>query len=164
MDHSSPLKIGCRLATRADAPRLARMSRDYVELGHGWSWRPDRIRRFITASDSVVLCAEGSGHPPCGFAIMEFHLERAHLNLLAVEPAVRRQGVAASLLGWLEKTALIAGIARITLEVRARNVGARQFYARQGYEEFQQIPRYYSGRETAYRLRKTLRTPFVASA
>lgn len=152
----------CRLASNADAPLLARMSRDYVERGHGWNWRTARIRRCIRASDTVVLCAESTTERQLtGFAIMEFNDERAHLNLLAVAPRQRRLGIGVTLLAWLEKTALIAGVAVITLEVRAQNTGARRFYRRLGYEEFQQIPRYYSGRETAYRLRKVLRERFT---
>jgi ribosomal-protein-alanine N-acetyltransferase len=98
--------------------------------------------------------------PIAGFAVMDFGEQKAHLSLLAVAPRKRRLGIAKHLLGWLEKTSTVAGIAEITLEVRAQNVGARRFYRRLGYEECEQIPRYYSGRENAYRLRKTLRDRF----
>lgn len=95
-----------------------------------------------------------------GFAIMEFSDEDAHLSLLAVQPQFRRIGVARTLLSWLEASAMVAGIVRITLEVRAQNGSGRRFYAKLGYEEVEQVPRYYSGRETAYRLRKQIREPF----
>ncbi|MEM7219016.1 MAG: GNAT family N-acetyltransferase [Pseudomonadota bacterium] len=157
--------IDCRLATLKDAPRLAEMSRDYIETGLGWSWRAERIARFITAGESVVLCAiDGDGSPPIGFAVMEFHAEHAHLNLLAVDPDYRRRGVAARLLAWLEKTALIAGISTVILEVRSNNDGARRFYAERGYEQKVLLPRYYQGRESAYRLIKRLRPDFGSRA
>ena len=56
---------------------------------------------------------------------MEFDLESAHLNLLAVDPIFRRRGIARSLLSWLEKSAKTAGILEITLEVRTMNTGAQ---------------------------------------
>ncbi len=162
MDTSSrPALINCRLAASSDAPSLARMSRDYIEHGHQWSWTSDRICRFIRAGDSVVLCAlDNRQSRIAGFAVMKFDLDHAHLNLLAVQPIARRQGIARALLNWLEKTAMIAGICTISLEVRAQNRGGRNFYAALGYQELARLPRYYSGRETAYRLRKTLRARF----
>ena len=153
-----------RLAQISEAPILARMSRDYVERGHGWSWQAPRIARCIRQPESVVLCACDTQAEPArrvaGFAVMDFGQQRAHLSLLAVMPQQRRRGIAKALLGWLEKTALVAGIAEVTLEVRASNLGARRFYARAGFTEIMQIPGYYSGRETAHRLRKQLQEPF----
>ncbi len=166
MKTAQPQLIDCRLATVQDAYRLARMSRDYVERGHGWSWQAPQILRCIRGCESVVLCASVTApnspptNPVVGFAIMEFGEHRAHLSLLAVTPRMRRQGVANTLLSWLEKSAMVAGIAELTLEVRAQNVGARRFYAKLGFDEIAHIPRYYSGRENAYRLRKKIREPF----
>lgn len=161
MDTARPDLIDCRLARPGDAYELARMSRELVERGHGWSWQAPRIARCIRAGDCVVLCAQDrTSRKIVGFAIMEFFDQRAHLNLLAVVPERRRHGIATALLAWLDKTALISGVAEVTLEVRAQNGSARRFYAKQGFEEFGQIPRYYSGRETAYRLRKKLRERF----
>jgi len=166
MDTTQPQLINCRLATARDAYELARMSRDYVERGHGWSWQAPRILRCIRGSESVVLCASTTQTtrtaelPIAGFAIMDFGEHRAHLSLLAVTPRKRRQGIANALLSWLEKSAMVAGIAEVTLEVRAQNVGARRFYKQLGFDEVEQIPRYYSGRENAYRLRKKLRDIF----
>ena len=171
MDTSSrPDLIDCRLAATSDAPSLAQMSRDYIEHGHQWSWTSNRISRYIHAGDSVVLCAQDAQQSTqpisrnrnriAGFAVMEFGLEHAHLNLLAVQPIARRQGIARTLLNWLEQTAMIAGISTITLEVRAQNRGGRKFYTALNYQEIARLPRYYSSRETAYRLRKTLRARF----
>lgn len=152
----------CRLARTRDAQILARMSRDYIETDLGWSWRANRIDRFIHAADCVVVCAErpedscAAPRRLCGFAIMEFSLETAHLNLLAVEPDMRRRGVARTLLGWLERSAEVAGTPRIDLEVRATNEMAQQFYTALGYEHVDTVKAYYNGRESAHRFRKHL--------
>ena len=171
------------LAQRDEAPVLARMSRDYVEQGLNWRWRTPAILNMIRNPEAVVLCARcrragadadaysaprrtrphgtadgrWRGTVIGGFGIMQYEMESAHLNLLAVHPSLRRQGLASDLLAWLEETASVAGVARVDLEVRARNTGGRAFYRARGYEEADYVPRYYSGVEAAIRMRKRLR-------
>lgn len=147
-------------ATPDEAPVLARMSRDYIERGLNWRWRTQEILRMIRHPDAVVLCARCATKLETaigGFGIMQYGLERAHLNLLAVRPALRRHRLATDILVWLEETADVAGALWIDLEVRMRNTGARAFYRSHRYEELEFVPRYYSGVETAVRLRKKLR-------
>ena len=145
-----------KLARLADARRIALMSRDLVEAGLPWAWTPQRVGHSIRDPDTVVLTAWAQGKL-AGFAIMQFHDERAHLNLLAMDPAYRRSGVGGQLIAWLEKTARTGGIFFINLEVRARNTGARAFYKRLGYRETKSIPGYYAGRETAICMHHDLR-------
>lgn len=142
-------------ASLADAPHLATMSRDLVELGLGWSWTPSRIAWHVRALESVVLVARENPRI-AGFAVMRFGYEDAHLDLLAVRPAYRRAGIGRGLMAWLEKSALVAGISVIRLEVRATNEGARSFYDKLGYRPMQRIRGYYDGRETAVRMAKDL--------
>ena len=143
--------IDIRLGRLADATRMGAMSRDLVESGLGWNWRPARIRRMMRHPDCVVIAA-WRGNELVGFAVMEFHAEHAHLNLLAVDPGVRRQGVATALLDWLTESAQVAGIHRIDLEVRRYNRTAIRFYERYGYSVASLIPGYYRGREDALRM------------
>ncbi len=148
------------LATRRDAPTLAAMSRDHIERGLGWRWRAPAIERLIASPNTVVLCARvpaTHGKVIVGFGIMQYTLEDAHLILLAVLPRMRRRGLARELLTWLEKTADVAGIRKIELEVREQNSGARKFYRKRGYISGPSIPRYYDGLETAVRMAKKLR-------
>jgi len=86
-----------------------------------------------------------------GFAVMEFHFDagRAHLVLLAVEPAYRRRGAGVSLFRWLEKIARLAGITRIQLELRADNEQARAFYERLGFRATSLRRGYYDGQQDA---------------
>jgi ribosomal-protein-alanine N-acetyltransferase len=60
-----------------------------------------------------------------GFGIMKYGEDEAHLLLLAVRPAHARCGVGRTLVDWLEGSARVAGIARISLEARFSNVDAR---------------------------------------
>lgn len=143
-------------AQPADALPLAQLSRDLIEHGLPWSWRPDRIVRQIREPESVVLLAR-SGPEIAGFGIMVYARTNAHLSLLAVAPRWRRVGIGGRLVAWLEETALVAGLEWIDLEVRAGNRDARAFYERLGYHALEYVPGYYRGRESAIRMRRRLR-------
>ena len=138
-------------AHAGDAPRLAAMSQAHVEAGLKPAWGAARIRWHVRDPESVVLIA-------ClqtiiaGFAIMRYGEDIAHLNLLAVDPAHRRRGIARALVRWLEETALTAGTFIIGLELRAGNEPARALYRALGYHELGQIPGYYQGVESAIRM------------
>jgi ribosomal-protein-alanine N-acetyltransferase len=87
---------------------------------------------------------------------MKYGDEEAHLLLLAVRPGHARHGVGRTLVDWLEASARVAGVARITLETRFGNAAARSFYARLGYAQAQLMPGYYGGREASVRMVKEL--------
>ena len=138
-------------ARKRDAPAIARMSRDIIEAGLGWSWTTPRIERHIHDPETVVLTASGADRL-LGFAIMTFGDEDAHLKLLGVHPRYQRHGIGRALLSWLDETAKVAGIQTIYVEVRASNRGGRTFYQRQGYRAIAYLPGYYRGRESAVRM------------
>ncbi len=153
-----------RLAKSGDARLLARMSRDYIEQGLPWRWRPESLKGKIRAAETVVLVAEldvGGVRFIGGFAVMDFetarHLDKAQLALLAVHPNIRRRGIGSQLLRWLHKSARVAGCEHIELQVRADNFTARRFYQKFGYQEEALIPRYYDGRKAAYQMKLRLR-------
>jgi [ribosomal protein S18]-alanine N-acetyltransferase len=145
-----------RFARRHDAPEIARMSRDLIEHGLGWSWTPRRVLRSAADRQTNVVVAPGPLGGIAGFGIMKYHDDEAHLLLLAVDPSWRRRGVGAALVEWLEASALVAGIGLVRLEARASNVAARAFYAHLGYREMQQVPGYYSGVEASVRMARDL--------
>ena len=147
--------ITIRLARRKDARNIAIMSRDLIESGLGWSWTGRRVLRHIRDRNTNVIVALDNGRI-IGFALMQYLEEEAHLLLFAVLPKYRRAGVGSALVFWLEKTALVAGIGTIQLEVRARNDGARSFYRRLGFEERETLRGYYRGVEAAVRMRRRL--------
>lgn len=155
-------QIEIRLAKPADARAIAQMSRDFVERGLGWSWRPGRVLAMIQHPETVVLIAR-SRFEIAGFAIMEFHDQHAHLNLLAVKPNLRRRRTGSSLLQWLEESARVAGIASIYLEVRSQNTEARKFYQSLGYEINKHVDGYYQGKESAVVMVHHLITPDIAA-
>lgn len=166
----TPRAITLRPAQVRDAQAIALMSRDFVESGLGWKYDAARVLRAIRDRETLALvaCEGGKSRAAAdgalsGFAIMEFGDERAHLVLLAVRPAHRRQGVGRRLLDWLLESARTAGIASVHLELRAANDEARRFYRAMGFHETVLVPGYYrSGegrKEGALRMLRVLREP-----
>lgn len=160
--------IAIRLAREKDADEIARMSRDLIEMGLGWSWTAARVRKAIGHRDtlSVVAYREGSGAkahdaPMLAFAIAYFGEEQAHLNLLAVLPEHQRNGIGKRLVTWVTESALVAGIRTVNLELRLRNAIGRNFYRALGFKDTALVPNYYRGVETAVRMSRdiTLRSP-----
>jgi ribosomal-protein-alanine N-acetyltransferase len=143
------------LARSSDAREIAEMSRDLIEQGLTWSWTPARVQHFIGGSESSVVVARRETGI-AAFAIMQVGEEVAHLNLLAVSPRYRREGLARRLIDWLTTTAVAAGVFRINLELRADNEGARAFYERLGFEQRGVVAGYYQGREAALRMTRHL--------
>ena len=144
-----------RLAVSADAPQIAAMSRDLIEVGLGWSWTEARVRRSFRDPNTNVAVAYHEDDF-VGFGIMKYRDDEAHLHLLAVRESHRRCGIGRALMTWLERTALVAGIGVIYLEARLSNAAARAFYGKLGYREVKVVPGYYRGVESAVRLAKDL--------
>jgi ribosomal-protein-alanine N-acetyltransferase len=146
-----------RLARPPDAYPIALLSRELIEAGlSGWSWDPERVARSIQARDTVVLVAAVQ-NPVVGFGIMNFGDTQAHLSLLAVQSPYQRCGIGKQMMAWLEESALVAGIATVSLELRAGNHAARDFYRVLGFKETAYIPGYYRGVETALRMSRDIR-------
>jgi ribosomal-protein-alanine N-acetyltransferase len=131
------------------------MSRDLIEQGLTWSWTPARVQHSISGSDSSVVVARRDRRI-AAFAIMHFGDDTAHLNLLAVAPDYRRQGLGRQLLDWLTATAIEAGVFRINLELRTQNEPARAFYESLGFDRVGVVQGYYQGREAALRMSRRL--------
>jgi ribosomal protein S18 acetylase RimI-like enzyme len=164
--------IEFRLAKKSDLARIADLSRDYVEHGLGWSWTTERVKKSYLCRDTNILvaCAKSqnfnqpkrqfsqSGIPQkhqtpgsqvIGFGIMHYGPAEANLNLLAVVPQYRRLGIAKLIVQWLERPALVAGIDVVYLQCRVLNTAAQLFYQKLGYRKLRNLPKYYSGKESA---------------
>lgn len=154
MNQFSALTI--RPARQNDASLIAAMSRDLIETGLDWRYRPKRIAAMVKDADMVVLVAE-DGPVLRGFAAMQFGDEHGHLTLLAVQPSRQRRGIATSMFKWLLASARVAGLASIGLELRTQNQPAFDFYLRQGFIETALVPDYYSAGVGARRMTLLMR-------
>lgn len=147
-----------RLARADDAAVLAALSRELIESGLAWRYTPRRMATMIRAADtSVVVASAGPGAEISGFAAMQFGDEHAHLVLLCVRAVQQRRGLGRALHGWLLRSAAVAGMASVTLELRADNSGALAFYRELGYAAFDTVEGYYDGRIAARRMALRLR-------
>jgi ribosomal-protein-alanine N-acetyltransferase len=144
-----------RLATAAEAPAIAAMSRDLIERGLEWRWDAARVRHCLRDRACNVAVASLQERV-CGFGIMKYRENEAHLNLLAVDPACQGRGIGTAIVAWLEDCALTAGIGVAYVEARSANTVARAFYRRLGYKEFALAAGYYQRTEDAVRLAKDL--------
>jgi ribosomal-protein-alanine acetyltransferase len=148
-------------ARLSEAAGIADMSRRFIEHGLTWRYRRDSIARQIRDPETDVVVARAASGI-VGFAVTEFQFDtrRAHLVLLAVEPAFRRRGVGVALFRWLEKLARLGGIAQLRLEVRADNEAARAFYLDLGFRATELRRGYYDGRRDAISMtRRIARVP-----
>ena len=152
-------------ARLSEAARIAEMSRRWIEHGLPWRYRPASIAGQIRDSETAVVVARAAPLV-VGFAVMEFHFgaRRAHLVLMAVEPACRRRGVGGALFRWLEKVGRLGGITQVRLELRADNEEARAFYERLGFHATERRAGYYDGREDAIRMALRIGGPRPARA
>jgi ribosomal protein S18 acetylase RimI-like enzyme len=148
--------LDIRLAKPSDGDNIARMSRRLIEAGlPWWCWTPKRVAKAIRSPDTIGIVAK-VGRKMAGFAVMYFGDENAHLNLLAVEPVYRRRGIGREMVTWLECSCSVAGILRVSLEVRATNLPAISFYRSLGFDVGERIARYYCGQEAAVRMTRRL--------
>jgi len=148
-------ELSLALAIPADASTIADMSRDLIEYGLRSRWTAKRVTASIRDPNVNVLVAR-LHERTAGFAIMRYGDHIAHLDLLGVAPQYQRLGVGRQLLEWLERCAVVAGVIRVVLEVRAGNQGAQRFYQRMGYHTLVQLPGYYQGVEAAFRMGRDL--------
>jgi len=156
-------RMDCRelplgFARFSDAHSLALMSRDLIETGLGWVYRTERIAQLIGDPEAIALVARDSPRP-VGFALMTFGDERAHLVLLAVRSTHQRRGIARRMIEWLLRSAAVAGIASVHVELRADNRPAYALYRALGFAETLRVPGYYRGRETAVKMIRLSRAP-----
>jgi ribosomal-protein-alanine N-acetyltransferase len=145
----SPARIG-------DAPAIANMSRTLIEPGLPWRWTPRRVAAHMKERENLVVVAREDA-TLVGFAMAQFDTQSVHLTLIGVSAERKRTGIGRQLIAWVEDSAVIAGLFRVNLEVRAGNHDARRFYAALGYRETGSVPGYYSGIEDAIRLTRDLR-------
>jgi ribosomal-protein-alanine N-acetyltransferase len=95
----------------------------------------------LSKPSGVCLIAATSGRTS-GYLICSRYDQVWHLMNIAVDPDVRRRGIASRLLG--EMIARTGAQAPLTLEVRTSNAGAIALYERFGFRSAGMRRRYYS--------------------
>ena len=127
-----------RDAKPGDAARLAEIVRLSPEAGR---WTESDLERSIAGSTTRRCWVAERGGGVAGFLLVEqAAADETEILTLAVDPAVRRQGVARDLLTEL----LRSGKGRVFLEVRSSNQAAQRLYDRFGFTIAGRRPAYYA--------------------
>lgn len=121
------------------------------------------LAEFLSLPGAAAWVGEEEGQlaPPtaglAGFIIVrQMGRGRGHVITLDVREERRRRGVGSRLLETAEVWLRGQGVRRVRLETAVKNEAALAFWQRAGFETTAVLPRYYLGREDAYRLEKEL--------
>lgn len=98
-----------------------------------------RFNRVVRTSDGRL-----AGYVFCAFAGGEIHV-----NKIAVDPSIRRRGIAGILMKEVLDFSVRILAEEIFLEVRPSNLPARNFYVALGFRDVGRRPQYYADGEDA---------------
>ena len=102
----------------------------------------------VKSASRVYLVARYDGRI-AGYAGLWFTADEAHVTNVAVEPTLRRRGVARSLMLALADEMIRRSCTAWTLEVRVSSAGAQELYRTFGFEPAGVRKRYYENVEDA---------------
>ena len=105
-------------------------------------WSEQTLEHALYHDLSSLIVAEGEDGAVLGYGVIQAVLDEGCLERIAVNPAYRRQGVAQAVLDCFLRFGR-EHLAFLTLEVRAGNRPAIQFYLKNGFEQVGRRPNYY---------------------
>lgn len=145
-----------RAAAAADAAPIADL--EEVCLGPD-AWSATLVAAGVAAElPTVSYLVATDGEEVVGYAVTSLAGDVAELQRIAVDPAYRRRGLAASLLREVERLAAEGEAERLLLEVREDNTTAAAFYRSQGFAEVGRRRAYYRDGAAAVVLGKSVDT------
>jgi ribosomal-protein-alanine N-acetyltransferase len=105
-------------------------------------WTVQAFAELLAMPGSTGFLAVREGQP-AGLILLQMQPPDAEVLTLGVLPGLRRQGIAAALLGRALELARQARVSRLLLEVAADNRPALAFYRREGFRPLSRRPGYY---------------------
>jgi len=105
-------------------------------------WAGQAFAELLAMPGSAGFLAMKDGQP-AGLILLQIQPPDGEVLTLGVLPGLRRQGIAAALLGQALELARQSGASRLLLEVAADNRPALAFYRRQGFQPLSRRPDYY---------------------
>jgi ribosomal-protein-alanine N-acetyltransferase len=118
----------------------------------GEAWTRRQVSDVLIFPNTHYLLADVTGAAPddpseaVGFLLSRHGADEEELLLLAVTPAARRRGVAASLITRFATDAASRGVTRLFLQMRESN-GAEELYRKHGFLPVGRRRQYYRGPE-----------------
>ena len=149
-----PVRI--RPAVPNDVPAIVRIEKGSFSD----PWSANAFTTLIGRSEALFdVAVRGTidGEEIIGFCVAYVVEDQSELANLAVDAAVRRDGIGGRLLEHVMRTAVARGARELFLEVRVSNSAARNLYATHGFETIGRRVKYYvKPDEDALVLRRTL--------
>lgn len=130
-----------RLSSEEDLDAVAALEADAFTN----PWTREMLARELRQSDVArVYVLRGMGKRVAAFCACWLVFDELHVNTVAVDPALRRQGLARRLMVHVLEDAVRGGAAHATLEVRRSNQPALELYRRLGFVVEAVRPGYYT--------------------
>jgi ribosomal-protein-alanine N-acetyltransferase len=133
-----------RLAEPRDVPALLEIER--ASFSTPWTFR--EIEEELEKPLARVWVA-ARGDRLAAFGIQWFVVGEAQLANIAVHPDFLRQGLGKEMMRRLLADAQVAGMEKMTLEVRTGNTAALGLYLQLGFVETSRRPRFYEDQDEA---------------
>ena len=129
--------MNVREATAADEGTLLAFTEAIFEENWDRPWPPPEVTPAMFEGKLVLLAEDGG--EAVGYAFGELGPRgHAHVNIVYVVEAKRRQGVTKALLAAFGERAREAGLEHLTLDVASRNDVGREVWRRLGFTEWAQ--------------------------
>jgi len=108
-------------------------------------WPRDMLaRELMQSAVSRLYVLRTVDRAVAAFCLCWMIVDELHINTIAVDPALRRHGLATRLIRHVMAEAALGGARRATLEVRRSNTAALALYERLGFAVCAVRPGYYS--------------------
>jgi ribosomal-protein-alanine N-acetyltransferase len=114
-----------------------------VSFTNPWS-RDMLARELVQSAVSRLYVLRTVDRAVAAFCLCWLIVDELHINTIAVDPALRRHGLATRLIRHVMAEAVLGGARRATLEVRRSNTAALALYERLGFAVCAVRPGYYS--------------------
>lgn len=111
-------------------------------------WRREFFESELSAPGRYILVA-ARGRTVIAYLFSMWIFDEMHINKIAVLGTERRKGIADALMDRCFEFAREHGVEMISLEVRASNTGAQEFYRHLEFQSAYVRPRYYPDGENA---------------
>jgi ribosomal-protein-alanine N-acetyltransferase len=131
-------------ATRADVDGIHRIE----EASFPAPWRREFFLSELKSDGRFTLVARRKSEV-IGYLFAMWIFDEMHVNKIAVDERMRRQGIADELMARCFDFARKNAVETISLEVRLSNTGAQEFYRHLDFESSYLRPRYYPDGEAA---------------
>lgn len=131
-------------ATRADVDAIHRIEK----VSFPAPWRREFFASELAADHRFNIVARRDG-AVIGYLFAMWIFDELHVNKIAVDAGMRRQGIAGLLMAHCLEFARANGVRTISLEVRHSNEGAQEFYRQLGFASSYIRSRYYPDGESA---------------